>query len=385
MFKNIKKKICKFVLEPDGFSIHTFELSRRLTKHEFDRIKGELYALPQSKGKRVYKDDHGVYRCETFGDYGIRVRLEKYEAQRYAQYYLRLTVNPKRLLNPGGDWREIYLGILPPGKKSVEDMTKAFARLFRDTEIPNKIDDYKLSRLDLCVNIRSDKKKIFRELVRILRKLPTPEKYERKYYRCADKKAENAYNKHYLRFVCGTHELVIYDKTYQLAANDLAVSYEKLPAGVLRIEVHCRREYLRKIEKKHGIDSTQDLIERMMGESGKRIVKLFSQCFHTGEFCQPEEIERRISASRFDPVKKAAMLTLSGRMQRMQNLDKALRAMGKEGYDTKGILNAFQSLNISPIPLRKNFSAPCLPGIVELLRGVARGEVPVEYIKIKDP
>ena len=69
MFKNIKKKICKFVLEPDGFSIHTFELSRRLTKHEFDQIKGELY-----KGCFCARFEE-IMACLRRSDHGISERM----------------------------------------------------------------------------------------------------------------------------------------------------------------------------------------------------------------------------------------------------------------------------------------------------------------------
>lgn len=385
MPKNVKKKICKFTLEPDGFSIHTFELAHQLTGHEYSHMKDYLYTLSKGAGEKqkVYKDDYGVIRCDLFNDYGIRVRLEKTESKKYVQCYLRMIINPKRLISPGGDCRDVYLGIFPPGEESVRDMAKEFTKVFKDTEIPCHVDDYKLSRLDLCVNIRSDKKKIFRELVRVLRKLPTPKKYERKLYKSTDKKAANAYNKHYLRFSCGTHDLVIYDKTYQITTNNLAVAYETLPEGVLRIEMHCKRDYLREVEKEYGIGNTLELIKELMAESEERIIKTFSWWFYTGMFCQISEIERRIHASRFENEKKESMLELSCRMQRTQNLDKALSAMKKEGTDTDGLLDAFQTLGISPIPLWQDFSAPCLPGIVELLKGVANGVVPVEYIKVK--
>lgn len=386
MFKSIKKKTSLFTLEPDGFSIHTFELSRKLTESEFKQLRSNLYDIQKATAQKqkVYKDDHGTYCCNLFNNQGMRIRLETGNTEKCTQYHLRITVNPKRLINPGGDWREVYLGILPPEKECIRDVSEAFTKVFKDTEVPQKVNDYKLSRLDLCVNIRSDKKKIFREMVRVLRKLPTPEKYERKFYTCADRKAANAYNKHYLRFVCGTHELVIYDKTYQITANDLALAYEKLPEGVLRIEMHCGREYLRKIEKKRDISSTLALLELMMEESEERIVGAFSRCFHAGMFCHIGEIERRINVSRFDSSKKSVMIELSRRMQRIQNLDKALKSMKKEDYDTEGILGAFQGLNINPTPLRKNFAAPYLPGIVELLQGISDGAVPVEYIRIKN-
>lgn len=77
------------------------------------------------------------------------------------------------------------------------------------------------------------------------------------------------------------------------------------------------------------------------------------------------------------------MIELASRLQRMQFVDKALVKLKKDGYDTEGLLERFDKLGISPIPLRKNFCAKELPGPVELLRAVSDGEVSVEYLKIK--
>ena len=57
--------------------------------------------------------------------------------------------------------------------------------------------------------------------------------------------------------------------------------------------------------------------------------------------------------------------------------------MKKAGCDTDGLLDRFTRLEISPIPLRKNFCAQNLPGPVELLKRISDGEMSVEYIKVK--
>ena len=77
------------------------------------------------------------------------------------------------------------------------------------------------------------------------------------------------------------------------------------------------------------------------------------------------------------------MLELASRLQRMQSVDKALDKMEKAGYDTSDLLERFDKLGISPIPLWKDFCAKELPGPVALLRAVSNGELVVEYLKIK--
>lgn len=152
------------------------------------------------------------------------------------------------LIEPGCS----YLGILPPEKSSIKKLRGSFSKLFDGTVFDNSIENYYISRVDLCTNIRCGSSKVFRELVRVLRKLPTPLKYKRRFYEHNDKKKANRYNKHYLRFCIGTHELVIYDKTYQMRNGNLAIAYEKLSEDVLRFEVHCEWEYIRRAEKKLG-------------------------------------------------------------------------------------------------------------------------------------
>lgn len=378
--KIVKHKTARFTLEPDGFSIHTFELSRKLKPTEYYAMKDQLYRQQeQSDGKPwIHKDSYGNHICQLYTDYGIN--SIKLEPNRLADtYYLRMVVNPRKLIDP----KSSYIGILSPEKSSIKKLKRAFVELLQDTVFENDINAYQLTRVDLCTNIRCDNRKLFRELVRVLRKLPTPPKYERKFYKHEDKKKANRYNKHYLRFVCKTHELVIYDKTYQMQECGLVVSYEKLPESVLRFEVHCKREYLRKVEKNSGQTDTDMLLWQLMQESEERIIKHFSRCFSDVRFVQMEEIERMIEQSAFKKANKDSMLELASRLQRMQSVDKALDKMEKAGYDTSDLLERFDKLGISPIPLWKNFCAKELPGPVTLLRAVSDGELAVEYLKIK--
>ena len=378
--KIVKHKTARFTLEPDGFSIHTFELSRKLKSTEYYAMKDRLYCQQEQSGGKpwIYKDSYGNHICQLYTDYGIN--SIKLESNRSADtYYLRIVVNPRKLIDP----KSSYIGILSPEKSSIKKLKKAFAELLQDTVFENDINAYQLTRVDLCTNIRCDNRKLFRELVRVLRKLPTPPKYERKFYEHKDKKRANRYNKHYLRFVCKTHELVIYDKTYQMQECGLVVSYEKLPESVLRFEVHCKREYLRKVEKNAGQTETDKLLWQLMQESEGRMIKHFSRCFSDVRFVQMEEIERMIEQSAFKKGNKDSMLELASRLQRTQTVDKALSKLEEEGCDTADLLQRFDKLGVSPIPLWKNFCAKELPGPVELLRAVSSEDISIEYMEVK--
>ena len=121
----------------------------------------------------------------------------------------------------------------------------------------------------------------------------------------------------------------------------------------------------------------------LMNESENRLIEHFSRCFPDTKFMRMEELERRIKESGFKKEHKQAMLELANRLQRMQLVDKALAKMQKAGFDTSRILDRFEKLGISPIPLRKNFCAKSLPGPVELLTHISDGEIAVDYVKVK--
>ena len=380
MSKIVTRK-ARFMLEADGFSVHTFEISRKLTKSEWNYCKGKLYDQSKvfSKGC-VYKESKGVHRVSRYEANGLRITLEHAHDQEDSRgYYVRMVVNPRKVIDPDAS----YIGIFPPERSNITELQAAFHTLLKRSAFNDQLDDYYLSRVDLCVNMRCDHKKIFREVVRVLRKLPTPPKYKRVSRKEKDRKKANKYNKHYIKFQCGTHSLVIYDKTYQVTEQGLQVDYEDLPEGVLRFEVQYQRSVLRGLEKKLATDNPSELLWHLMQKSEKRICKHFEQCFADVQFCQIEEIERRIMGSKYEDEIKQAMLEFTHRMQRKQSVDQVLEEMASEGFFVEDLLRKVHKLGFSSIPLWKNFCTQQIPGPVSLLRMISEGEVVILYQKMK--
>jgi len=375
-----RKKTAVFQVRPDGYSIHTFELSKKLSGFDFHTIKDDLYRSQEGKRVHIYEESVGRYRCEQYSDHGVHIVLEDIPVKNSNDVYrVRMIINPRKLIDPGCS----YLGILPPEKDSIKQVSKCFQKLFKHTCFGPDIREYQLARVDLCTNITCNHKKIFRELVRVLRKLPTPPKYERMLYKDKNRKKANRYNKHYLRFRCDSRELVIYDKTYQMKNNKLVLGYEHLPEGVIRFEVHCGRAYIRKVEAGLHKPNTIELLWSIMKQSQERMISHFARCFSDVDFVQIDELTQIINASTFKRKTKEGMLMLVEKLQRIQSVDTALEQMTECGYDTSGLLKKFTKLGVSPIPIWKSFCAKRLPGPVSLLRSVAEGNVMVEYVKAK--
>lgn len=376
MSKKVKRRNhVEIRLEPDGFSVHTIELSLQLSQSEWIRCKQSLYNEHNQTGEHIiYPDSQckGHHICTKYADAGIRIRLEKVAGSKdHPKHFVRMVINPRKLIYP----QSSYLGILPPEEDSIELLEKTFRHLFRESPFEKDISRYYLSRVDLCTNIRCDNKRVFRELVRLLRKTATPKKYERKFYQHKNKKKANQYNKHYIRIACDSQELVIYDKTYQLDENDLVVAYDNLPSGVLRIEVHYGRDKLHRIERKEGTDDPLDLLWLLMQESKPRICKLVRKCYPEVEYRSYEACLDTIERSRFSEQTQSDMRTLVTQMQRKQTIDAALRWMKKCGMQTDGLLRKFDKLGVSPIPLRQGYAAERMPSLPEILQTI--GEKPV--------
>lgn len=79
------------------------------------------------------------------------------------------------------------------------------------------------------------------------------------------------------------------------------------------------------------------------------------------------------------------MLELSHRLSRGKIVDKVFDRMEADSWniDRKDILDRFEKLGVSPIPLWKSFCAERLPSPITLLRGISEGEIEVDYVLIK--
>lgn len=392
-------------LDSDGFSIHTFELAHQLSHEKYQKIRDfffELQAKSADDAKTyeydyIARNDDGsekekrsILRCTAFSDNGVTMSLEHNIGKKngFVSYYLRIFVSPRRLIEPGSS----YLGILAPTPDSIDKVAEKFREMFQDTIVPNNINDYHVARIDLCVNIRCDYKKLFREMLRVSRKMPAPPKFERKYRTTNTKglnkaakqeaKREDAkYNKHYLKWQCKSYELVIYDKTYQIRNFQADVDEEEYKYSVLRCELRLFRRVLRKIEKDCKLDSTKKLLKNMIQTSSEYLPNTFCQHFPTAHYRGIEDIERIIKQSDFQNDTKSKMIDLSKRLQRTQTVDKALAEMRDEGIvvDKKDILDHFRSLKINPVPLWKKFCAKEIPSVPMLLCRLKEGPRSIDY------
>ena len=79
MGKKVRKyKNVEIMLEPDGFSIHTIELSCKVSQTEWKQIKSELYDYNEKCPRNIIHPDglcHGCHICTQYVESGIRIRF----------------------------------------------------------------------------------------------------------------------------------------------------------------------------------------------------------------------------------------------------------------------------------------------------------------------
>lgn len=381
--KNLKRKAV-FELAPDGFSIHTFELSREITRFEWDSIKRSLYDRNVKGGtvwiRQTDKRERGDFYCGAFAEHGVRIILEHRQPKDgYDSRYIRMTINPRKLLDPNCS----YLGILPPEEDIAKKLNKAFHSLMKNDVFPGEMNDYKLTRLDLCVNIQCDNKKLFQELVRVTAKTPTPYGLERVFHKEKDKKKERLYNKHYIHFSCGSYDLVLYDKTYQMTKEGLKVGFEKWPQGVLRYEMQLKRPLIRKLEKGWTFESITDLLDFFVTNSANFLIARFQKDFPPAYHHKDGDLFYWLCEICDD----------SDPWFSMRGIYSAVKKYGADGFSLEDLpdskesikkaMKRYQNAGVSPVPLRKNFSAQQMPNFSLLLEQIFKGSVSVEYIRFK--
>ena len=361
------KRTATFYTNSDGFSIHTIELSVQYTERGWRSLKDKLYReldkrkrdddvwlYPAGKQQKKYQDN---YICTRFAKSGVRITLEhNINKDGNDNYFVRMVINPRKLIDPDSS----YLGILKPSADAVEEISEAFHKLMEGTPFFYRLEDYLITRLDLCTNLHCDNKKIFKELIRVSQRLPTPPKFERKYYKDKDKEREKLYNKH--------------------------LSYEKLPKGVLRYEARLQRSKIRDIAKKYHVpaEETKEVLEFFVKHAMFFLLDPFYKHFPPVQYLREPELFERIHESGYKDYTRYAMADLVRRIKKYGSTDEALDSLARSKDERKELLDRFRRLGISPIPMRKNFSSVTLPTPTCLLiESAQKGQVEVSYMRIK--
>lgn len=371
----------------DGYSFHTLELKAHPDGEIFNRALKLLYkAAKKSKDPRQttypltkYNSKNIKSHCSTMlSSCGILLYLtEKISKKGWHSYTIKAVVNPRKVLDPECS----YLGIAPTDEESLSQFQDKFTTLMRRYHLPEFLDEWTLTRLDLCVNLQLNKKKSAREFCRLLQKDLLPPKLERVFFFEPDadkelqKKQKDA-DRHSLCLENSSYSIVVYDKLYQAEINGLLdpSDWKKLSDGILRLELRCFKPCLDKLAAKEKLDSTSEQLDWLAQHSRDLILKKTNQAFSGGMHCKPDIAKQIIDGSTYHETTCEQLQWLIDRTRYAFNLRQLETGMKKKfGLKPRTVakrLEQLENLSINLVPLRNDFylkQLPSLPLILELL------------------
>lgn len=372
------------MLTSDGFSFHTTELKYFPTMTEYRARKKYFYDLAREKHKNfMYPISYGnqeTHCCKRFKKQGTNLY---FSVTKGSHATIKAVVNPRKLIDPDSS----YLGIFPPDEDSVREFADSFTDIMRKIDLPDFSEGWLATRVDLCVNLDCGEGNTARELNRLAHKGLTPKKYTRTEYTNDSLTLEKLKEKnmHYLRYECGSTALVIYDKTYQMTEEGLVTKFEKLPNGIIRVELQLGREFIRKFMDRNGIqqedpdtekcEDLEELFSDLIRQSPDLILAYLKKAIPCGTHYKLSRLKYLLAELPFHAETIEQMQYLVQRAHTCDTLDDAICKMKKKfklsEKEVKSLIKRFRDSDISPIPLSGNFVLNSLPSLTSLLEQLA--------------
>lgn len=368
----------------DGYSFHTLELKAHPNSESFHDTLELLYkAAKKSKDSRYttyplkeYESETLKPHCSTMlSPHGILLYLTERIKDDWHKYTIKAIVNPRKVLDPGCS----YLGIAPTDVESLNRFQDEFTSLMRRYDLPEFLDEWTMTRLDLCVNLQLNKKRSAQEFCRLLQKDLLPPKLERVFFYDPDadkeiqKKQKDA-DQHSICLENDSYSIVVYDKLYQAEVEGLmeSNSWHELPDSILRLELRCFRTYLKKMAKKENLDSTSEQLYWMAQNSRELILKKVHQIFSGGTHYKPDIAKQIINDSKYHETTCEQLQWLINRTRYPFNLRQLEKGMQKKfALNPRSVvkrLEQLENLGINLVPLRNDFYLDQLPSLTKILK-----------------
>ena len=353
----------------DGFSYHTVELKYHPEKTDYHSLLAKCYKSSEGKSRcgdgtiyalKKYQKDAETHCCTLLSGHGILI----YFTKSVHGYTIKAVVNPRRVLDVESD----YLGIMKPDQISFGQFQDRFTALMRKYGFPEFLDDWTLSRVDLCVNLVFDKKKSASEVLRLAKKSLFKRPMEMETFSDPDM------NRHSLRLKNGSRALTVYDKLFQMEAEGLKRAKGKKYQGVLRVELQLKHRALKEVCQKTGLWEPSELLQFLGENSQKMILKAVQDVFPDGSHWKPKEAIKRIRSSHYQKHTKEQLIWLVKRLRYAFTENTLIKnAKTEAGLSVRTVnkrLDQLKKLGIHPIPLRSDFYLDRLPSLPDLLSTV---------------
>lgn len=232
--------------------------------------------------------------------------------------------------------------------------------------IPERIaNSLQIHRLDFCVDLRLQTKKMAEEYIRLLRK-GIPTKRLKEHTSWNDIQRRHVPYPDSLLLECCSYSFQIYPKYSQLKQKGYV---DPIPAlGIVRFELRANSDKIRLLEKKYScqIKDNPDNLPALIPEISKsEIKKTIMSMVGSDEFRTYEYMKEKINNSSFSLHRKQQLLEYANYLSHHKYSFDFLKNFDLKHKDWKRIINDFHTLGCSPIPVPRTFSSDIYPGVID--------------------
>lgn len=362
-----------------NFSFHTIEFKKTISTKDYSRV---FYFLKHHKSKFYPKtDNQATWQSEIFKRLGIRTYL-RHDDGEYPYSEIKFVVNPRLLL---GDVD--YIGIFEPTKESIlqfiSKMNQCIKKIKlnvlttyhcgRDREIDCTINDFTISRLDLCVNYSFPTQALADEYLKLMMRGRWFEYLDAKthYNDIAkrQKKYENA-----VVLEADSLTISIYSKKAQML--DQINFYKEIPRqaeGLLRFEIQMDQSKVKYLMKKNLCDSLKDFLSQVSDISFYEFRRYMKGLFLKGDYIPMRVAKERVVKAY--PEHALEIIEFLKLVSKLRSLDKATAEYDSNGMRYDKILRKLDKLDINPVTLPEDDASelqchllPSIPLVLGLLK-----------------
>ena len=300
--------------------------------------------------------------CYTYLEQGVKVFLHGKSGKLYR---LRVQVEPCRVL---GDADPTALAKL--SKWQYKALVKTVDSMLKKLKVPISIDNMKISRCDLTMNIEFFTQDELMAYLRIFQKSRLIHQYRHVFFKKNDHKVKDykAANNHSHCISCKSASFLIYDKIAQLEMIDRC-DETLMGKHVLRFEAELKRPAMKKHLGKQAMDTNYKLLSAAAKESRKVIRWYLSRMQPSCEkYLRYEDAVGAVEDANLKEKTRDRMLYLLRKTSDKESLTAALGSL-KEKYhlttsQCKTVLKKFRQLRLSPITLTNASNFDSLPYIL---------------------
>ena len=354
-----------------NYSLHTIEFKKTITTNDYSRA---FYFLKRHKSKFYPSTKDGrFWQSDIFIELGIRTFLRHDDVQ-YPYSEVKFVVNPRLALGDTG-----YIGIFEPSIENIQNfifvMNNCLKKIKlnrlteyhcgKEREVKCSINDFTVSRLDLCVNYTFPTQDIADTYLKLMRQghwyhfLNDKTTYDKVGKR--QKKYPNA-----IVLNAKTFSISIYSKKDQMI--DQIHYFKEIPPqaeGLLRFEIQLTQSKINYIMRQNLCDSLSDLLEQISSISFSEFRRYMKGLFLKGDYVTLAKAKAWVTNAY--PKHALEIINFLKLVSVRRSLDTAIAEYEAKELRYDKILRRLNKIMVNPVTLTeedaKDIQCPLLPSI----------------------